>query len=121
MKNETWKLIEKEGKDFNIVPMIGIRGNVLAAESIPTKLKIQDDLFVIEDVSLDICEVNEEYPMSAVFNNRIDKEGRKKALSQEIYQLEINEKANEKEELKRDMIDYYQFAAGAKRSYGPLP
>ena len=120
MKNEMWKMIKREGKDFDIVPMIGIRGNVLAAEVIPTKLKIMDDLFVIEDITLDICEVDSDYPMSAVFNNRVDKEGRKRALSNEIYQLEINKQIEEKEDLKKDMIEYYEYASGQKRTYGPI-
>jgi hypothetical protein len=118
--NETKReVIEKLGKEWDIVPMDGVLGNVLAAEVIPTKLPVIDGIFIIENISWDIAEVSEDYPFSSILRSRIDRERRKVALSNEIYHAEMEKlQKDKKEDLRKDMLDFYQFASGAKKIYG---
>jgi hypothetical protein len=118
-KETTRQVIEELGEPWDIVPMEGVRGNVLAAEIIPTKLPVIDGLFIIEDVTWDLAEVSPEYPFSSLLRTRLDREGRKVALSNEIYHAEMQKiKSDKKEDLRKDMLEFYDFASGRKRVYG---
>lgn len=117
---EVYNEIKHEGKDFDFVPMFSASGErVLAAEVVICKLPIMSGLFIIEEVNWDICEVSQDYPISSLLRNRMDKEGRKVALSKEVYNYELEKaEADRKDDLKRDMLDYWNHVTGLRIAVG---
>lgn len=111
--------IDKVGKRWGLHHMVGAMGNVLVAEDIHAKIPLVPGMFIIEKIERDVCEMNSEYTWGCVLRNRIDREGRKAALSMEIMAIEADKKERElKTQRREEMVDFMRHATGERMYFG---
>jgi hypothetical protein len=104
---ETLKeVISHYGAEFGFVSMKPEYCDVLAGEEVLTKIPTNWGVDVLEFVNVDITAISGRYTIFDLMRTRIDKEGRKRNIAQQVEQLKKMQEIQSKEELKLEMIDY---------------
>lgn len=86
-REELRRQIEEDGAEWGIVPYETVFGDVIAGEEVPTILPLAKGVNVLEDVSRDICSVDQSYPIAAVIRSRLQKHERSVAHRNEIAHM----------------------------------
>lgn len=88
-REELRRQIEEEGADWGITPYDTIFGDVIAGEEVLTVLPLAKGVNIIEEVSRDICSVDQSYPMGSVIRSRLKKHERTVAHRNEIKHMAV--------------------------------
>jgi hypothetical protein len=110
-KYDLIKIISRLGKKWGITySKSPFDGSILAAEEIPSKIRLGNGISVVERVKRPICEISNTYPFSFLLRNRLRKAVRKKWLGLELKRFYEEKEANDRMEpvlhqMKSDILD----------------
>lgn len=98
-KYDLVKIISRLGKKWGITySKSPLDGRILAAEEVPSKIRLGNGISVIERVNRPICEISNAYPFSFLLRNRLRKADRKKWLGLELKRFYEEKEAKERME-----------------------
>lgn len=108
---ELWRQIEREGRRWDLHPMISSWGDVLVGEDIPIKITLPCGLGLVERLRRDITAVSMDYPWSSLLRNR---KQRGERVAHARLEVATAAYVNQVEQRKADM--FHELAADIRKA-----